>query len=76
MEFQAALVDGVLKILPNIVSTPNEQGGNNVVVHALTPQIEKQLKEQVVLKMAAGEKVNLKIIQNGVTLVESMEVSS
>ena len=76
MEFQAALVDGVLKILPNIVSTPNEQGGNNVVVHALTTQIEKQLKEQVVLKMAAGEKVNLKIIQNGVTLVESMEVSS
>lgn len=66
MEFQAQLVDGVLKIKPNVVYSTNAQGGTDATVHTLTPTAEVEMKNEILRKLAYGEKVNLEIIHNGV----------
>lgn len=67
MEFQAQIVDGILKIKPNIVYSTNAQGGTDAVVHALSPQAEVEAKNEILRKLAYGEKIeNLEIINNEV----------
>lgn len=59
-EFKAVMKDGVLKIKPNV--TKDEKG--NVTVHALDPATEAKAKNEILRKMALGEKVNI-IMEEG-----------
>ena len=53
MEFKAKFVNGILKIMPNVIRAKN----GDVEVHALTPAIEAKARKEILEKMARGESV-------------------
>ncbi len=61
MEFKAKFVDGVLNVYPVVESTPNANGGNDIVVHALTPTAVQEAKQEILMKMALGQAVDIKV---------------
>ena len=53
-KFKASFKNGVLRIHPH---TERDADGN-LTIHALNPEVEQRAKNEILMKMAKGEKVD------------------
>lgn len=55
MEFKAKIKDGILEIYPKVEKKKN----GDVIIYALNPALIQEKKNEILMKLAMGEKVEL-----------------